>query len=148
MELGFIIFKSNDTKAKRPLQHIQKPHKAKKKAFFFFNGFPWGFCMDCLRNQQMKNLPGNGMGDGFSWESNGDCNNNNSNNKLIRIVPALNESGRGNNGLFGDSLLWKATSMRVAEETMAFLGILSCGRQLQKWLFHGRVKGSGCLFYF
>ena len=78
------------------------------------------------------------MGDGFSWESNGDCNNNNSNNKLIRLVPALNESGRGNNGLFGDSLLWKATSMRVAEETMVFLGILSCGRQLEKWLFHGR----------
>ena len=64
--------------------------------------------MDCLRNQARKNLPENGMGDGFYWESNGDCNNNN--NNLIRLVPGTNESGRGKNGLFRDSLLWKATS--------------------------------------
>ena len=51
------------------------------------------------------------MGDGFYWESNGDCNNNNNNNNnLIRLVPGRNESGRGKNGLFRDSLLWKATS--------------------------------------
>ena len=136
-------------KLRDPYNTSRETTQSKEKSIFIlFYGFPWGFCMDCLRNQQRKNLLGNGMGDGFSWESNGDCNNNNSNNKLIRLVPALNESGRGNNGLFGDSLLWKATSMRVAEETMVFLGILSCGRQLQKWLFHGRVKGSGCLFYF
>ena len=44
MELGFKKLKSNGTKAKRPLQHIQKPHRAKKKTFFFmvFHGvFAW-----------------------------------------------------------------------------------------------------------
>ena len=34
------------------------------------------------------------MGDGFSWESHGGCNNNNNNN-MIRFVPARIESGRG-----------------------------------------------------
>ena len=65
--------------------------------------------MDCLRNQPGKNLPKNGLGDGFYWESNGDWKNNNDNNNLIRLVPRTNESGRGKNGLFRDSLLWKAT---------------------------------------
>ena len=36
VELGFIKFKSNGTKAKTPLQHIQKPHGAKKKTFFLW----------------------------------------------------------------------------------------------------------------
>ena len=53
------------------------------------------------------------MRDGFYWESNGDWNNNNNNhnnnnnnnNNLIRLVPGTNESGRGKNGLFRDSLL-------------------------------------------
>ena len=50
------------------------------------------------------------MGDGFYWESNGDCNNNNNNNNnLIRLVPGTNESGKGKNGFFRDSLLWNAT---------------------------------------
>ena len=56
-----------------------------------------------------KNLPENGMGDGFYWESNGDCknnnNNNNNNNNLIRLVLGTNESDKGKNGLFRDSLL-------------------------------------------
>ena len=88
-----------------------KNHREKKKKNNFY-GFPWGFYMDCLRNQTRKNLTENGMGDGFYWESNGDCNNNNNNNNnnLIRLVPGRNESGRGKNGLFRDSLLWKATS--------------------------------------
>ena len=46
----------------------------------------------------MMNFPGNQMGDGFSWESNGGCknnNNNNNNNNMIRLVPARIESGRG-----------------------------------------------------
>ena len=63
MDLGFMKFKSNATKAKRPLQQIKKPQGAKKKNNFY--GFPWGFCMDSHRNQMRKNLPENGMGDGF-----------------------------------------------------------------------------------
>ena len=43
------------------------------------------------------------MGDGFSWESNGGCKKNN--NNMIRLVPARIESGRGNRGLFRDSLV-------------------------------------------
>ena len=63
VDLGFVKFKSNGTKAKRPLDRSRK-HGAKKKHFFvcFFRGF----CMD---------FPGKQMGDGFSWESNGDCTN-------------------------------------------------------------------------
>ena len=68
-DLGFVKFKSNGTKAKRPLGQIQKTQGATKKSNFF--GFPWGFCMDFLENQTMMNFPGNRMGDGFSWESNG-----------------------------------------------------------------------------
>ena len=30
--------------------------------------------------------------------------------------------------------------MRVVEGKMAILGILSCGRQLHKWLLDGRVR--------
>ena len=42
-------FKSNGTKAKRPLKHIQKTRGEKKKGnFFWFSG---GFCMDFLGNQ-------------------------------------------------------------------------------------------------
>ena len=63
-------FKSNGTKAKRPLEHIQKTWGAKKKSIFFC--FPWGFCMDFLKNQTRMNFPGNRMEDGFSWGSNGD----------------------------------------------------------------------------
>ena len=54
--------------------------------------------MDFLGNQTRMNFPGNRMGDGFSWESNGGCknnNNNNNNNNMIRLVPARIESGRG-----------------------------------------------------
>ena len=32
-----------------------------------------GFCLDFLGNQTRMNFPGNRMGDGFSWESNGGC---------------------------------------------------------------------------
>ena len=52
-----------------------------------------GFCLDFLGNQTRMNFPGNRMGDGFSWESNGGCKNNN--NNMIRLVPARIESGRG-----------------------------------------------------
>ena len=44
-----------------------KHRDGKKKQFFF----PWGFCKDFLGNQMRMNFPGNQMGDGFSWESNG-----------------------------------------------------------------------------
>ena len=50
---------------------------------------------DFLGNQTRMNFPGNQMGDGFSWESNGGCKNNNNNNNMIRLVPARIESGRG-----------------------------------------------------
>ena len=50
---------------------------------------------DFLGNQTTMNFPGNQMGDGFSWESNGGCKNNNNNNNMIRLVPARIESGRG-----------------------------------------------------
>ena len=88
-------FKSNGTKAKRPLEQIHKTQEGKKKAIFFC--FPWGFCKDFLGNQMRMNFPGNQMGDGFSWESNGGLknNNNNNNNNVIRLVPARIESGRG-----------------------------------------------------
>ena len=49
--------------------------------------------MDFLGNQTRMNFPGNQMGDGFSWESNGGCKKNN--NNMIRLVPARIESGRG-----------------------------------------------------
>ena len=56
---------------------------------------------DFLGNQTRMNFPGNQMGDGFSWESNGGCkhnhnnNNHNNNNNMLRLVPARIESGRG-----------------------------------------------------
>ena len=40
------------------------------------------------------NFPGNQMGDGFSWESNGGCKKI-KNNNMIRLVPARIERGRG-----------------------------------------------------
>ena len=43
--------------------------------------------MDFLGNQMRMNFPGNRMGDGFSWESNGGCKKI-KNNNLIRLVPA------------------------------------------------------------
>ena len=64
-------FKSICTKAKRPLEQIQKTQGAKKKSNFFY--LPRGFCMDFLGNQTRMNFPGNRMGDGFSRESNGGC---------------------------------------------------------------------------
>ena len=48
--------------------------------------------MDFLGNQTRMNFPGNQMGDGFSWESNGGCK---IKNNMIRLVPARMESGRG-----------------------------------------------------
>ena len=89
VDLGFVKFKSNGTKAKRPLEQIQKTEGANKKKSNLF-GFPWGFGMDFLGNQRM-NFPGNRMGDGFSWESNGGC----KKKKMIRLEPARIESGRG-----------------------------------------------------
>ena len=72
VDLGFVKFKSNGTKAKRPLDRSRK-HGAKKKHFFvcFFRGF----CMDFLGNQMRMNFPEKWMDDGFSWESNGGCKN-------------------------------------------------------------------------
>ena len=45
VDLGFKKFKSNGTKAKRPLEQIQKTQGAKKKAIFlvFLGGFAWIF---------------------------------------------------------------------------------------------------------
>ena len=51
-----------------PYEQIHKTQGWEKKSNFFF---PWGFCKDFLRNQMRMNFPGNQMGDGFSWESNG-----------------------------------------------------------------------------
>ena len=65
--------------------------------------------MDFVGNQTRMDFPGNRMGDGFSWESNGGCK---KNKNMIRLVPARIENGRGKN--------------------RAFLGILSSGGQLQK----------------
>ena len=78
-------FKSNGTKAKRPLEQIQKARSKKNKGIFFVC-FCWGFCMDFLRNQRRMNFPGKRIGDGFSWESNGGCKKI-KNNNLIRLVP-------------------------------------------------------------
>ena len=89
VDLGFVKLKPNGTKAKRPLEQIQKTQGAKKSKFF---GFPWGFSMDFLGNQTRMNFPGNRMGGGFSWESNGGCK---KNKNMIRLVPARIESGRG-----------------------------------------------------
>ena len=36
MDLGFVKFKSNGTKAKRPVEHLQKAQGAKKQRHFFF----------------------------------------------------------------------------------------------------------------
>ena len=44
--------------------------RSRKKSNFF--GFPWGFCMDFLRNQTRMNFRGNRMGHGFSRKSNED----------------------------------------------------------------------------
>ena len=41
------------------------------------------------------NFPGNQMGDGFSWESNGGFKKINNNNNVIRLVLARIENGRG-----------------------------------------------------
>ena len=57
MDLGFVKFKSNGTKAKRPLEQIQKAQgaKKKKKNFFFFfvfvGGFAWIFSQIKQRNK-------------------------------------------------------------------------------------------------
>ena len=81
VDLGFVKFKSNGIKAKRPLEQIQKHREPKKKKHFFL--FSSGFCMDFLGNQTRMNFPGNQMGDGFSWESNGGC------KKIIIIITWL-----------------------------------------------------------
>ena len=106
---GFRVvkFKSSCIKAKRPLEQIQKTEGEKKMQFFWFSGF----CMDFLGNQTRMNFPGNRMGDGFSWESNGGCKNNN--NNMIRLVPARIESGRGKQGFCRDSVAWRTTSEKA-----------------------------------
>ena len=66
-------FKSNGTKAKKPLEHIQKKH---------FFGFRWGFAwifMGIKRVLQKKIK----------------------NNNMIRLVPMRIESGRFNEGKMG-----------------------------------------------
>ena len=37
MDLGFVKFKSNGTKAKGPLEQLQKAQRAKKQKHFFFS---------------------------------------------------------------------------------------------------------------
>ena len=71
MDLGFVKFNYSGIKAKKPLEQIQKTQGAKKKSNFFY--LPRGFCMDFLGNQTRMNFPGNQLGDGFSWESDGGC---------------------------------------------------------------------------
>ena len=52
VDLGFVKFKSNGTKAKRPLNRSRKHREQKKKNNFF--GFPWGFCMDFLGKDEFS----------------------------------------------------------------------------------------------
>ena len=64
--------------------------------------------MDFLGNQTRMNFPGNRMGDGFSWNQTGVAKKNN--NNMTRLVPARIEGGRGKQGPFRDSVVWRATS--------------------------------------
>ena len=70
MDLGFVKFKSNGTKAIRTLEQIQKTQGATKIIAFFFV-FLGSFAWISLGNQTRMNFPGNRMGDGFSREANG-----------------------------------------------------------------------------
>ena len=92
MDLGFVKFKSNGTKAKRPLEQIQKTQEAKKKKQSFW--FSWGVLHGFSRKSNE---------DEFSQKSNGGwiflgikrgCRKMKINNK-IRLVPGRIESGRG-----------------------------------------------------
>ena len=83
-------FKSNGTKAKRPLEQIQKTQGAKKSNFFCF---PWGFCMDFLGNQTRMNFPEIKWGMDFLRNQTGVAKKKNKN--MIRLVTARIESGRG-----------------------------------------------------
>ena len=72
MDLGFVKFKSNGTKAKRPLDRSRK-HGAKKKNIFLFvflGGFAWTF----PESKWGMDFLGNQTGIAQTWESNGGCN--------------------------------------------------------------------------
>ena len=60
MDLGLVKFKSNGTKAKRPLEQIQKTQGAKKSIFFFL------FSLGVLHG-----FSGKSNEDEFSRKSNG-----------------------------------------------------------------------------
>ena len=51
-----------------PYNTSRKHREEKIKQFFLFS---MGVYMDFLGNQTRMNFPGNQMGDGFYWESNG-----------------------------------------------------------------------------
>ena len=60
MDLGFVKFKSNGTRAKRPLKQIQKTQGAKEKQIFWFS-------LGVLNGFSRKS-----NADEFSWKSNGE----------------------------------------------------------------------------
>ena len=77
VDLGFVKFKSNATKAKRPLKQIRKTQGAKQKSIFFW--FSLGVLHGFSRKSNDDEFSRNRMGDGFSSESNGSC-------KIIIII--------------------------------------------------------------
>ena len=92
MDLRFVKFKSNGTKANRTLEQIQKTQGVTKIKEFFFC-FPWEFCMDFSQKSNE---------DEFSQKSNGKWiflgskrGLKRNNNNRIKLVPTRIESGRG-----------------------------------------------------
>ena len=92
MDLGFVKFKSNGTKANRILEQIQKTQGVKKiKAFFFLFslGVLHGFSRKSNENEFSRISNGGWIFLGRKWGLK------RYNNNMIRLVPARIESGRG-----------------------------------------------------
>ena len=91
MDLGFVKFKSNGTKAKRPLEQIQKTQGTKKKQFFLFSlGVLHGFSRKSNEDEFSRKSNGGwiflGIKRGYRKIK--------INNK-IRLIPGRIESGKG-----------------------------------------------------
>ena len=85
-------FKSNGTKANRPLEHIQKTQGVKKiKAFFFLFslGVLHGFSRKSNDDEFSRKSNGGWIFLGSKWGLK------RNNNNMIRLVPARIESGKG-----------------------------------------------------
>ena len=91
--------------AKRPLEQIQKTQGAKKAIFFLFSlGVLHGFSGKSNEDEFSRKSNGGWIFLGIKrWLQK-------KNNNMIRLEPARIESGRGKQGLFRDSLIWRATS--------------------------------------